>query len=559
MADQSGLVLQGDDGANILTVKLVHEEDGDRSIYNVIHGAGGDDTLIGTPFKGASTIAHYGVQLFGDDGSDDIKGSKGADTLSGGSGDDIIYYSGGADTVDGGSGFDSFQIGSALPYNLNHLTMTHVEEIVVEGNGDVGNFDLNSVGSIRPDSSFSDDAPQELDFSQQANIRSIQFLGTYGWLFNGSKSGDHFDLSASSVYFHLYAGKGDDLVIGGSGINQILGEGGNDKLIGGADKDDFDGGVGNDILRGNGGDDSLAAGTGNDTVFGNDGNDFISTGSGDDVIRGGSGDDTIDGSDDNQPPSKASDFKILDGGDGDDVFQGFVVNGQSISRFIGGAGTDTVKIVGDISHLVFKSVEVLDVASDGTSEKSLTIAPDVLDSFDRLLHTNDGLGFLLQLSASGDFTWKSGFADPGNATLVGSNRDDHIDMSDARGAWTIQGGAGDDTIIGLRKENDWLYGGDGDDTLIGTAGFDYFEGGKGKDTFVFSNTRGETEISDFTTKGASHDIIDLSAVSSLKGFDDLMAHHSVQHDDYLAIWFGHNAIALNGLTVKDLDASDFRF
>jgi len=115
----------------------------------------------------------------------------------------------------------------------------------------------------------------------------------------------------------IWAGAGEDIVIGaggadrlggGSGNDLIDGAGGNDTLYGGggdtgaSPNDTLNGGEGDDIIFASAGDDSLVGGEGDDTlyhgmgddtVYGGDGADLIWMGPGNDIITGGAGADTF--------------------------------------------------------------------------------------------------------------------------------------------------------------------------------------------------------------------------------------------------------------------------
>jgi Ca2+-binding RTX toxin-like protein len=64
--------------------------------------------------------------------------------------------------------------------------------------------------------------------------------------------------------------------------------------------------------------------------------------------------------------------------------------------------------------------------------------------------------------------------------LTGGRGDDFLDVSAAGIRALLDGGAGDDVLIGS-TEADALIGGEGDDTLYGNAGDDALSGGDGKD------------------------------------------------------------------------------
>jgi len=86
----------------------------------------------------------------------------------------------------------------------------------------------------------------------------------------------------------------------------------------------------------------------------------------------------------------------------------------------------------------------------------------------------------------------------------------------------LAGGGGWDTLSG-DKGNDTLLGGGGRDRLIGGSGDDHVTGGRGHDTFVFAGGFGHDTITDFAGSGV--DKIDLSSVTGIAGFSDLVDNH----------------------------------
>lgn len=190
------------------------------------------------------------------------------------------------------------------------------------------------------------------------NVRNIQVHGGAG--------DDLIDLSrlekthyASSI---IWAGHGNDTVIGGAGRDTIYGMDGDDRLDGGAGDDVLEGSAGNDHMiggRGNdtliggrggadvadysantqfqpidvtlddqandrdglGGIDHVATGTefvlggaGNDRIIGDSYNNYLNGGDGDDILWGGAGNDHLEGGSGNN---------TLNGGDGDDILVSF--------------------------------------------------------------------------------------------------------------------------------------------------------------------------------------------------------------------------------------------
>ena len=89
-----------------------------------------------------------------------------------------------------------------------------------------------------------------------------------------------------------------------------------------------------------------------------------------------------------------------------------------------------------------------------------------------------------------DGAWEIGKKNKTPATINGSSfngtpAEDYIDASGSNFAANIQGGAGNDTIIGTGNLNDTIDGGTGDDLILVGTGNDTIFGGTGKDTVSF--------------------------------------------------------------------------
>ncbi len=96
----------------------------------------------------------------------------------------------------------------------------------------------------------------------------------------------------------IFAGTGNDTVVGGLGRDEIQGSDGDDYLYGNGGDDLLFGQFGDDVLVGNLGNDELQGNEGNDELFGSEGNDRLFGQSGSDWLFGGTGNDTLDGGSD---------------------------------------------------------------------------------------------------------------------------------------------------------------------------------------------------------------------------------------------------------------------
>lgn len=242
--------------------------------------------------------------------------------------------------------------------------------------------------------------------------------------------------------------------------------------------------------------------TGNDTINGSRFEDRIDGKDGNDRLSGDAGDDDLFG---------GNDQDTLDGGDGNDLL--FGDDGHDL--IFGGAGDDG--------------------AEGGNGDDTL-------------------------------------FGGAGNDALYGEDGNDLIDggagadlLSGGAGADTLYGGSGSDDLYG-GEDNDVLMGGDGRDTLYGDEGDDILVGGtedelwggEGRDRFVFvPGTNGTITINDFE---AGKDVIDLSAFTLMKGYDEGLFKSGIAFDArHLTLSIDVNRDGTNDLTIRFAMDSQFDF
>lgn len=193
---------------------------------------------------------------------------------------------------------------------------------------------------------------------------------------------------------------------------------------------------GRDVIDGTTGVNGAVTTANADTVSGLGGDDDLYGGDGDDTLAGGKGIDRLFGE------------------DGDDTL---VVTGKDdqYDRLDGGAGTDILKV-------------------NGT-------AALVLNGFNA--------------TAAGIEVWQGN-----GGAVTGTAVNDVFDFSglaSATGILYVDGGKGNDTLIGSGNGED-LRGGNGDDTLEGRGGNDRLTGAAGNDHFIFGANFGHDTIVDFT-------------------------------------------------------------
>ncbi|MEL6168411.1 MAG: calcium-binding protein [Pseudomonadota bacterium] len=493
----------------------------DRPIFlpadQVLVGTFEDDFLSGG--DGNDLIEGLAGQdaLSGDGGDDDIRGGGGFDVIDGGPGRDLLDGGGQADTIYGGADDDRIYGQDGR----DTLSGDGGQDVILGGNGDdilrggMGADDLS--GGIGEDSLFGGDGDDVL--RGEAGLDRLDGGSGRDSLYGGAQA-DSVDGGADAD--EIWGGDGADTLSGGTGEDRLFGESGDDRLFGDAGFDEIDGGTGQDeiwggaqadTLRGGEDADTLHGEDGKDTLEGGSGADWISGGFGNDVARGGVGNDRIFGGsqEDRLFGDDGADvlfgeggFDRLEGGDGDDVLNG----GGQADNLYGGQGDD--RLIGE-------------------------------GGFDRLF---GGAGADQLRGGNGPDNL---FGESGDDDLAGGDADDRL--NGGPGNDRIDGGPGDDS----------LSGGSGFDTILGGPGDDVLAGNFNADTFVFSDGFGRDRIMDFDAAN-DFEVIDLSSVSWITGWDDLKANHLVQDgSDVLISDGGVDELVLQDQAVEDLSSLDFLF
>lgn len=340
-----------------------------------------------------------------------------------------------------------------------------------------------------------------------------------GWLGNDTIRGFGGD-------DRLEGGLGADFLFGGAGADTLFGGVGGDQLFGDAGSDVLDGFSGNDALFGGSGFDTLNAGDGNDTVFGGNGRDLIRLGDGNDRFndnaQGGElGRDTVFAGGGND---------TIEGGAGADEFHGNVGNDMIRARLgsdalFGGDGFDTLN-AGDGTDMVY-----------GGNGRDLAFLGNGNDRF----FDNGQGGVLGQDTVFGGNGFDTIFGGAGNDIFYGGNGNDRM-----------FGALGNDQIFG-GENSDTIFGGDGADTLIGGRGTDQITGGAGLDLFIFHNGFGEDTVFGFSALDGEK--LDLSGVSGITDFNDLISNHLEDSGGTARIVVEGNSILLSGVSFADVGAS----
>jgi Ca2+-binding RTX toxin-like protein len=344
----------------------------------------------------------------------------------------------------------------------------------------------------------------------------------------GSDVAEASGLAAGAIQLTADGGLGDDILLGGAGNDTLLGGDNNDVLLGGPGLDVLDGGLGENIVIqdgssattgivsvfgdaaantltisrdsagnimsngvpitgatvantalirvfGRGGDDVITLNEANGALpaaklYGGAGTDMLTGGSGADFLFGGGTNDTLLGRGGFDLLFGGADNDTLTGGDADDQAFGeagndrFVWNpGDDTDLNEGGSGADTVEVNGG------NGAEVFTTTANGARVRFDRINPapfaiDIGTSENLVLNANGGND---SFSATGNL-----------AALI---------------KITVDGGAGDDTLLGSNGA-DVLVGGDNNDFIDGQQGNDVALMGAGDDVFQWDPGDGSDTI-----------------------------------------------------------------
>jgi Ca2+-binding RTX toxin-like protein len=469
------------------------------STGDVLSDTGGVDTVqsdvtwnLADAFENLTATGTANVQLTGNNGANILSGNSGNnfinprggdDSIFGGDGNDWVRLGGGGvptygtKAIDGGAGFDTLDFGgfgrSAITVNLDR----DVGLLSGGGEGGAGSAALFSIESVIGDA-FNDRITGSTFVSESlgggggndtlegrgGNDTLTGGLGQDVFMFTRAPGAGNVDLVTDFVSatdklsfdnnaFTALGGAGnfaagDARFVAGGGFTS--GVDANDRLIyntlTGQLFYDADGnGAGASVLvatlqgapalaatdivvtgqsgstiQGTEGNDTLTGTIGNDAIDGRGGNDLISGLEGADSLIGAAGNDTLDG---------GGGTDTLDGGLGDDTYVTTSSQFQITDQLVDAGGTDTLIINGD---------------RDGAS---------LPDGFENLTYRGTGAPFF------------------GDSELFGNVADNVIRNESDSSGFFMNGGAGNDTLIGSDRQ-DWIEVSAGNDVVDGGADLD---------------------------------------------------------------------------------------
>jgi Ca2+-binding RTX toxin-like protein len=348
-----------------------------------------------------------------------------------------------------------------------------------------------------------------------------------GTITDGTSTGtfseiEGFELTDQSDTYDGTLSTSDQTILGNAGADTITGGSGNDSISGGDDADII-------FINDNFGTDSIAGGEGGtdtDTL------DASSLTSGVDVVFTGSEAGTLTDGTDTATFSEIENFFLtgsadtFDGsagsigvtvfsGDGTDTVIGgsgadSIDSGTGADIVDGGAGSDTIN-TGDGADTILLSdnfgSDIITAGEGGTDTDTLD-ASALTAALDILLTGNE-------TGSATDGTDTATFSQVESFVLT--DNDDTFDGSAATTAGaTVDGGAGDDSIVGTQADDN-LSGGTGQDTIDGGVGADTINAGDDADTILLTDGFGSDVIfggEGTSTGGSDNDTLDVSGLTA---------------------------------------------
>ena len=239
----------------------------------------------------------------------------------------------------------------------------------------------------------------------------------------------------------------------------------------------IDGGAGDDTLLGSQGADVFLGGDGNDFIFGDNGNDLAFMGAGDDVFQWdpGDGNDTLEGQD-------GTDTMLFFGSNASENID-IVANGGRV-LFLRNVANVTMDL-DDVENIDFRALGGADniVVGDLSGTDVTQIGLDLRGPNGG----GDGAADTVTVNGTNGDDVFGAAGDAGGVNVFGLQAAVNIFFQEqANDRLTLNALGGDDVVNATSLEADGIQltmnGGLGDDILIGSEGDDLFNGGDGNDT-----------------------------------------------------------------------------
>jgi Ca2+-binding RTX toxin-like protein len=566
VADQ--LEILGDNAANAI---LVNRDAGGTIFIN-----GGSVAVV----DGPATVANTNLILIsGNDGADiitldetagplpatTVTGGRGNDIVTLGSGDDTFTWNpgDGSDTVEGRGGTDTVVFNNSSSSDSVDISANGSRVKLAASGSSPVTMDINGVEKI---------VAKALDLNDFISIHDLAGTGVQqvtadlrGTSGGGNGRVDSVDIEGAAGGSHITAIQtGSTILVNGLAAQiTVLGyEVVNQSLI---DHLSFHGLNGDDVI-----DASSIAGP----LFVEDGggNDIVRTGSGNDNVNGGPGDDQVfmgDGADIFQwNPGGGSD--TIDGEGGADRL--LMTGNNAAENFVISASGTHAQLTRDVDAVTMnltsvETIELLTLGGDDTvtvNDLAGTGVQTVVIDFTGLFSNANGADTVTVNGGAGADRLVIGnlrlsLIQQSTTVTNDSGVQTRFASSDPADILHVQGLGGDDIIdaTGYRQGVTLLIdGGAGNDTLIGSAFNDNLTGGADDDTFVYAPGGKADIITDFTAD-SNVDKINLKAFTNLHTFADVMALASQVGTSTVLNFGAGDSLTLQHVTKTNLDAGDF--
>ena len=390
----------------------------------------------------ALELSGTGLDVTGNDAKNYLNLTDQDDVVSAGQGDDRIYGHKGADRLIGDEGSDRFR------FNEGDSTVSQTDTIVdFSPQGERDRIELKEFSGYdyHYDSTSYTDLDSGLTAAREVDGKTVvTFSVTAGeqtdsYLFIASSSGNPAE--DNLIKLENYDSLFDDL--GSTGNGRVR------ALFLGDDEDNSMEHTGNlnSLFDGGSGNDAFSGGSGYDYIYGNEGNDSLDGGAGGDWLEGGSGDDHLDGGEDFDVAYYYINTAEFNGSlqlrQEDSTVIVFDGSGDLYSVVLNADGTGTVIDLRTENHDdgtdTLSNIEQVTIETNGADSQWLEITRD--DTGYQFSGTNV---IDYQPNANGD-----GFiGGTANDDLLEVTSENGFDPSDTDARVRINGGEGDDTLIG---------------------------------------------------------------------------------------------------------------
>ncbi|AOO66352.1 beta strand repeat-containing protein [Sulfurospirillum halorespirans] len=491
--------------------------------------------------------------IWGNRGNDSLFGDEGNDYLDGGSDNDIIAGGMGADIIVGGDGNDILRGGGSSVTGAN--TADGSSDILYGGNGSDTIYGMLDSDTLYGGDASTDTSTDILRYDELSGKNIYVNLSTnVAYQIGNSSVKDTI-----SGFEWVFAGTGDDSLVGNASSNTLVGNGGNDTLergtLGGTDVlygDDVAGSLsGNDTFLMSKSDLTsnltMIGGLGVDTIQLKDtittsDNPLFTNALGIEKIQLFTGNNTV-----------TIDFNdgTLLGSSGDDIFKYTATTFDSHDTLDGGSGVNTLLFTtaGTLTEAMFtnmSNIQKVQLADGGgnaitldASSKGVTLlggnGADIFNYSISTLSSSDTL-----YGGAGNDTLS--FLDTGTidaANLLHVNEIEYIQLATGTNTlnigsgYSILGSTSDDTIIGGVGYNNTVNAGNGNDTFkFALADFtagDIINGGLGVNTLEFTDNGTISAIAgsytniqkiQFSSLGTNTITLNLDGISLIGGSDN---------------------------------------